>query len=219
MTEDIPKSVVKAVKAAVKDVVAAMNGGSYAPMNLSDKHVSHMENFMLGMVSSHYPRGKSQWVDSSLDNSWIKSAGKPGIDSAKIVDAINKYIESKGLEGSAARAVEREFTGKYIGTKKTEEMMQKNDPELYGFYSGSSFEKPSMVEGLPKDIPDLSIDLDVEPETKKPEMPESAGATGSTSKNEKMEGKQQIRKPGDVSGTDEMKSKEKIFNSDPSFGI
>ena len=125
--ENIPRSVIIAIKAAAKDVVASVKGGAYEPVS-TDKLANTLEKFMIGMVAQSYPRVKSAWLDKDIDVSWVKTA--EGILSGEEIDGlINKAFPGVDPTTEGFAVLQRFYSSKLYG--KTMADASKAAPDLF----------------------------------------------------------------------------------------
>lgn len=184
MIDNIPRSVRIAIKAAARDIESAVRGGAYAPQK--DDIAATLEKFMLGVVAQSYPRVRSAWVDSDVDDSWMEK--KPGdvVDGKQLQQAFDKLW--KDLDPSDRRMLESINFSKFNGQPISK--LQKENKALYDAYSGGVGAEPALetpgVEEADKLLPDISAPK------KAPELPEKPKT------DEEVPAKQDLMKPGQV---------------------
>jgi hypothetical protein len=134
MMENIPKSVRLAIKAAAKDVEGSVRGGAYSVMAASDM-ANTLEKMMLGIVAQSYPRVKSAWMDSDVDDSWTdkKTINPDLVDGQELQQAFERLW--KDLDPADRRMLESVNYSKFNAQPKTK--LQKENPALYKAYTGS----------------------------------------------------------------------------------
>ena len=93
MIENLPRSVVIAIKAAAHDVANTVKGGAYNPTG-TEKLANTLEKFMIGMVAQSYPKVRSAWLDKDADSSWTKVAAGPTVDPVKLATALTKFYSA-----------------------------------------------------------------------------------------------------------------------------
>lgn len=135
MIENIPRSVVIAIKAAARDVAQSVKGGAYEPL-ATDKLAMNLEKFMIGMVAQSYPRKKSAWLDGDIDESWVRSAATgPLVDDEKLLKAMEKQYKDVLSPADYDMVVRNNFA-KFHG--KEESFLAKENANLHKEYAGSA---------------------------------------------------------------------------------
>ena len=213
MSDNVPRSVLIAISAAMRDVSSAINGASYKPVGFDGTAVKHLENFMLGIVASHYPKTKASWVDSSMDAKWVAAGlDEELVDGAKLNSAFSKVWQN--LSESDQKLLQGMNFSKFNKQPITK---LKENQELYNAYMGTEG-----APGLGMDIEHkenfgddsvkgtsstLAADLVKSLSGGEPAKSSSGptGATGSraskkTIKRDDPESVEAVREPGDVSG-------------------
>ena len=134
MMENLPKSVCFAIKAAARDVAGAVRGGAYSVVAASDM-ANTLEKMMMGIVAQSYPRVKSAWMDSDVDDSWTekKTANPDLVDGQELQQAFEKLW--KDLDPADRRMLESVNYSKFNAQPKTK--LQKENLALYKAYTGS----------------------------------------------------------------------------------
>lgn len=171
MIENIPRSVILAIKAAAKDIEASVKGGAYNPANVEGLSTT-LERFMMGMVAKAYPTVKSSWLDKDIDTSWTRKAIDDNIvDGMKLQEAFDVW---KDLDPNDRKMLETINYSKFNGQPISK--LQKENKALYDAYMGGSEKGGASNElgSLPKEPMGKSpIDMDsiLGDTTKKPLLP------------------------------------------------
>ena len=184
MIENIPRSVILAIKAAAKDVAHAVKGGSYCPTSTRDLTTT-LEKFMMSMVAQSYPQVRSAWIDGDVDKSWVKNAEEAGmVDDEALLRAMERKWKGILSPDDYDMVVRNNFS-KFHGKKLL--VLERENPQLYKSYAepsethveDTSIVDDTMKHGLPA-LPNLPS-----PAPKKEEPGEPAA-------------KQPLMKPGEV---------------------
>ena len=185
MIENIPRSVILAIKAAAKDVATSVKGGAYEPIT-TDNLATTLEKFMISMVAQSYPKVKSSWIDKDMDKSWVKSAlGGDVIDGVKLQQAFDTI-----WTGNPDKVdLERVNYSKYIG--KPISLIEKERPDIYKAYVGDSG-----IDATP--IGDLGVPETTKTLGDKISTPEKPLPTHHEKKEGEPPAKQELMKPGHV---------------------
>jgi hypothetical protein len=185
MIENIPRSVVIAVKAAAKDIACAVKGGSYCPTSTRDL-TTMLEKFMMSIVAQSYPQVKSAWIDRDVDKSWIKSAEEAGmVDDETLLKAMEKKWKGILSPDDYDMVVRNNFS-KFHGKKLL--VLEQENPQLYKSYAEPvNVEDTAMVDDtLKHGLPNLPNPPLPTPKKEEPGEPPA---------------KQPLMKPGEVKKT------------------
>lgn len=188
MNDNIPRSVVIAVRAAAADVVSSIKGANYKAVKADDSLVKTIESFLMGMVAPHFPTTKFQWVDSTLDGKWVTAAEGNMVDIKKLDDAMNQKY--KGLSEQEVQTLKRDNITRLVC--KTLEEFRKINPELYELYQGGA---------MPSDSP-LGLEAPMEeamPKLPPMDLPQKETPLPKDTKDGEPPSKQKLAKPGEVS--------------------
>ena len=185
MSDNLPKSVRLAIRAATADIVSVIRGSDHNSTSVDSRFAKNIEGFLLGIVVPHYANLKAKWVDSSVDVGWVTAADVNVIDGMKLQEAFK--TQYKDLDPDDAKLLEGNNFSKYNGQGLAK--LQKGNPKLYDVYVGMKDGAPIDDMGLPK-------------EPSKLDLPPAAPVAPKPSKdNDEPPAKQELMQPGVVKNT------------------